>query len=232
MTPDSTTAPGGDQSTTDQSSDDSQPTTDQASGDSQPPSAPTGEGIPGTIVAAVNFRTGPGSGYQVISVLSVGTPVFAKGRDAVIEWVLVNAGGQDGWVYYNYMTLSSGYLSQLPVTNVVTTPGQTVDVGSGDTEPASAAPVAVPAPVAGGVGLSGFGYGGHVDSFAYPDQMHYAGMTWAKRQIRFGRGASGSVAAGAIEQAHANGFKVLLGIVGDANAVPIRAISTITPVCG
>ncbi len=193
-----------------------QPVTD----DSPPSDAPTGEGVSGTIVAPVNFRTGPGSGYKVISGLAAGTPVVAKGRDATIEWVLVNAGGQDGWVYYNYVSLSSGYMSQLPVTDVVTTPGQTVDVGSGsDAELASAAPVAVPAPVAGGAGLSGFGYGGHVDSFAYPDQMHYAGMTWAKRQIRFSRGTPGSVAAGAIEQAHANGFKILLGIVGDANDV-------------
>ena len=217
--PSSTTDPnGGINTTTDQ------PTTDDAqtdSGDTPTGDVPTGDGIAGTIVAPVNFRTGPGSGYQVISVLNPNTSIIAKGRDGVIEWVLVNAGGQEGWVYYNYVALSSGYLSQLPVTNVVTTPSQTADVGSGDSgsDSASAAPAAVPPPVAGGAGLSGFGYGGHVDSFAYPDKMHYAGMTWAKRQIRYSRGAPGSVAAGAIDQAHANGFKVLLGIVGDANAV-------------
>jgi len=33
----------------------------------------------------------------------------------------------------------------------------------------------VPAPVSGGAGLRGFGYGGHVDSFAYPNLMSYAG---------------------------------------------------------
>ncbi|MCC6800704.1 MAG: hypothetical protein IT325_11340, partial [Anaerolineae bacterium] len=49
--------------------------------------------------------------------------------------------------------------------------------------------------------------------------MHQAGMTWAKRQIRFTRGAPGAVAAGAIDQAHASGFKILLGIVGDKNDV-------------
>ena len=49
--------------------------------------------------------------------------------------------------------------------------------------------------------------------------MHSAGMTWVKRQIRFARGMPGSVAAGAIDQAHANGFKVLLGIVGSAGDV-------------
>ncbi len=58
-----------------------------------------------------------------------------------------------------------------------------------------------------------------MESFAYPDKMAYAGMTWAKRQIRFQRGTPGAVAAGAIDQAHANGFKVLLGIVGDPGDV-------------
>src|SRR5690606_41570389 len=76
-----------------------------------------------------------------------------------------------------------------------------------------------PPPVAGGPGLTGFGYGAHVESFAYPNLMHHAGMTWAKRQIRFTRGAPGAIAAGAIDQAHANGFKIVLGIVGDKNDV-------------
>jgi hypothetical protein len=49
--------------------------------------------------------------------------------------------------------------------------------------------------------------------------MAYAGMTWAKRQIRFERGAPGAVAAGAIDQAHANGCKILLGMVGRASEV-------------
>jgi hypothetical protein len=59
--------------------------------------------------------------------------------------------------------------------------------------------------------------GGHVDSFGYPDQMRQARMTWAKRQIRYNLGDDPSIAAGAINQAHSQGFRILLGIVGDKN---------------
>ncbi len=77
------------------------------------------------------------------------------------------------------------------------------------TTPPSTQPTPVPAP------LGTFELGGHVDSFAYPDLMRQAKMTWAKRQIRYNLGDSPDVAAGAINQAHSQGFRVLLGIVGD-----------------
>jgi len=182
-----------------------------------PPAAsfPEGTGVPAQTIANVNMRTGPGTGYKVITTLQSGTALLAKGRDDAIEWVFVNAGGQDGWVYYSYIHLLSGYLSSLPVVDTVVSatnvsPSSTAAEG----ESAAASGAAVPPPVSGGAGLTGFGYGGHVDSFAYPNLMAYAGMTWAKRQIRFSAGSPGAVAAGAINQAHANGFKILLGIVG------------------
>lgn len=174
---------------------------------------PEGTGIPAQAVNNVNMRTGPGTSYPVIATVTSGSAMLAKGRTVAIDWVFVNAGGQDGWVYYSYIHLLSGALSGLPVVNTIVTPGappQDVQPAAGESAPAGA----VPAPVAGGAGLAGFGYGGHVDSFAYPQLMSHAGMTWAKRQIRFTRGSPGSVAAGAIDQAHANGFKILLGIVG------------------
>ncbi|MFN8560781.1 MAG: LysM peptidoglycan-binding domain-containing protein [Anaerolineae bacterium] len=59
-----------------------------------------------------------------------------------------------------------------------------------------------------------FELGGHVLSFAYPQFMHTAGMSWAKIQIRWSRGQPASVVAGAVNAAHGNNFKVLLGIVG------------------
>jgi uncharacterized protein YraI len=187
--------------------------------DAPPPASfPEGTGIPATVFAGVNFRTGPGTGYRAISTLTANTSALAMGRSAVMDWVFVRIGEQDGWVYYTYVQLESGYLSQLPITDTVTTPGTPgTTTTDGDTPPAQ--PVSAPAPVYGGPGLSGFGYGGHVESFAYPDKMAYAGMTWVKRQIRFQRGAPGAIAAGAIDQAHANGYKILLGIVGSAGDV-------------
>ncbi len=172
---------------------------------------PEGTGVPAQITANVNQRVGPGTGFRVITTLAPGASALAKGRDSLIEWVLVSVNGQDGWVYYTYVRLLSGDLSALPVTNTVVTEfaAPAADTAAGG----------VPAPVAGGAGIAGFGYGGHVDSFAYPNLMHNAGMTWVKRQIRFNWGTPGSVAAGAISQAHANGFKVLLGVVGNASDV-------------
>jgi len=168
------------------------------------PSFPEGSGIPASTIKTINFRTGPGTGYGVISSLAGGTSVLAKGRNAASDWVFVSVGDQDGWLYAQFVKLSSGVVSQLPVNETVVEPAASED-SSG---------AAVPRPVASGPGLSGFGYGGHVDSFSYPNLMASAGMTWAKRQIRFTPGSSGSVAQGAIDQAHANGFKILLGIVG------------------
>lgn len=68
----------------------------------------------------------------------------------------------------------------------------------------------VPAPS----GPGGFELGGHVFSFAYPDQMRGAGMGWAKLQITWNQGDAASIASGAIDAAHSRGFKVLLGVKG------------------
>lgn len=88
----------------------------------------------------------------------------------------------------------------------LTIPGGT---GTPTTPPVTQPSQPPSAPVAGG-----FELGGHVDSFAYPSQMRGAGMTWAKRQIRWSQGQPASIAQGAIDQARANGFRILLGVVG------------------
>jgi len=167
---------------------------------------PEGSGIPAQTTGRVNFRTGPGTNYRAMTMLAANTPALAKGRNAAGTWIFVSVNEQDGWVNIRFIRLTSGEVSVLPVVDTIVQPvagpAESDDTGS------------VPAPVAGGAGITGFGYGGHVDSFAYPDLMHHAGMTWAKRQIRFRMGMSGGEAAGAINQAHANGFKILLGIVG------------------
>jgi LysM repeat protein len=76
-------------------------------------------------------------------------------------------------------------------------------------------PTAAPGQPTAAPPSSGFGLGGHVSTFAYPDLMRQAGMTWVKRQIRYNLGDAPDVAAAAINQAHSQGFRVLLGIVGD-----------------
>lgn len=94
-------------------------------------------------------------------------------------------------------------------------PGQQLVISGGTSTPGPVVnpnPVPNPAPIAGG-----FEVGGHVESFSYPDQMRGAGMTWVKKQLVWSQGQPASIAQPLIDQARANGFKILLGIVGDPN---------------
>ncbi len=78
----------------------------------------------------------------------------------------------------------------------------------------SSAPVAGPG--AGSIAVGSFEYGGHVTGTATgaSEAMRRAGMTWMKVQLRHSAGMGGSAAAGAINDAHSRGFKILLGIPG------------------
>ncbi len=60
-----------------------------------------------------------------------------------------------------------------------------------------------------------FELGGQVFSFARPDAMGDAGMTWARAQIRWSLGDSIDAARGAIDAARQSGFKILLNVVGN-----------------
>ncbi|HJW82723.1 MAG TPA: NBR1-Ig-like domain-containing protein, partial [Anaerolineae bacterium] len=85
----------------------------------------------------------------------------------------------------------------------------TVVIGAGE-ETAAAAPAAV-API-GNIG--GFEVGAHVDSNRRPDLLLYAGMKWIKIQTYAGFDMSGVIAS-----AHAQGLKILLGVLGDKSQV-------------
>lgn len=74
----------------------------------------------------------------------------------------------------------------------------------------SSNPPPVVRPGAGG----GFELGGHVLGYGKVNEMRAAGMTWVKKQLRWRRGEGVDGAASLINAARANGFKVLLGIVG------------------
>jgi hypothetical protein len=79
----------------------------------------------------------------------------------------------------------------------------TVVIGAG--EQTAVAPV-------GNIGS--FEAGAHIDGFQRPDLMKHAGLKWVKIQTYAGVDVSG-----AINNAHAQGFKILLGIVGDKERV-------------
>ncbi len=105
-------------------------------------------------------------------------------------------------------------------TTLITACDQITDDTTGSTA-STAAPAAetgnLPAPVAGSGATGAFELGGHylemnANTVAI---MRSAGMSWAKTQIRYSLGADPAIVAGAINAAHANGFKILLGVVGE-----------------
>lgn len=75
----------------------------------------------------------------------------------------------------------------------------------------------LPAPVAGAGATGSFELGGHVLEFGSGtvNAMRQSGMTWVKKQLRYTLGQDPSSAASLINAARSNGFKILLGIVGD-----------------
>lgn len=79
--------------------------------------------------------------------------------------------------------------------------------------------VELPAAVAGSASVEGFSLGGHVDGLTGQavGLMQSAGMTWVKKQLPLGAGVGKGVEF--INSAKANGFRILLGVVGDKNAL-------------
>jgi hypothetical protein len=87
----------------------------------------------------------------------------------------------------------------------------------------AAAPVAggtpdpnLPTPIPGGAIAGGFELGGqaldmNLNTFGL---MARSGMKWVKQQVRYNQGDDPSKAQGQINTAHANGYKVLLSILG------------------
>ena len=83
-------------------------------------------------------------------------------------------------------------------------------------DPGTPAPVG-PAPPST-ANVSGFELGGQALSFAHPQHMRNARMTWVKRQVKW-HGEPASNFQHMIDSAHGNGFKVLLSVIGDKNQI-------------
>lgn len=95
-----------------------------------------------------------------------------------------------------------------PVTRPTTDPNATP-------APSQPTPTQAPAPVTGGITAGVFELGGQTHSLSHPAQMRQAGMTWVKFQHKWSPGDDpASTMAARINNAHAQGFKVLLAIPG------------------
>ena len=181
-----------------------------------PPAVSTGgsgSSVRTTTAAGVNLRTAPNG--AVIRTLAFNESVMVDGRSADGRWVRVStADGARGWVVLNFVVLSGQQFADLPVVE-----GGAIQPGAGAPAAPAQPQTAQGAPPVASVSTApvrGFSYGGHVASLSARtvSAMRTAGMTWVKKQIRYRRGQSPSSTAGIISEAHANGFRVLLGVVG------------------
>ncbi|MCZ7544501.1 MAG: SH3 domain-containing protein [Anaerolineae bacterium] len=175
------------------------------------PATPTPTRLPrGTVVATVrtegarlNVRGGPGLFFPSIGFLENGATVQVTGRtDEPNPWFkILFEDADEAWIA-GWLTETQGNVDNLEVAESPPTPEGFV------------APPANPV-FAGGTAAGGFEIGGHVNGFGAVGHMQRAGMTWAKVQLRYSLGQDAGSAAGIISDAHANGLKILLGIVGD-----------------
>jgi LysM repeat protein len=123
---------------------------------------------------------------------------------------LVQANGivNPNLIYVGQVLNIPGGTAPAPVPQPTTAPGVPVPQPTAAPQPTTAPPPPQPS--------GSFELGGHVESFAYPDLMRQAGMTWVKRQVRYNLGDDPSAIAGWVNQAHSQGFRILLGVVGNS----------------
>jgi hypothetical protein len=181
-------------------------------------------GVDTTTSANAYLRSGPGTEWRRITLVPAGTSFRVDGQ--ALGWLRgVIPSGEIGWISTDLLSVTPDQIAALP-SIWVDTPfalgapeggEQAVEDGQPGAEPtpttAPAAPISNSAPV------RGFSYGGHVGDWSTyaSEQMARAGMTWVKRQLRYTVGQDPSGTAGWINDAHARGFRILLGIVGDPN---------------
>ena len=180
----------------------------------------SGEGDAVVSVGA-NLRTGPGLTYGTLADgADPGTQLDLIGRNSDSSWLnVVLEDGREGWIFASLVAVNPTVdVASLEVVEVAppaaaianTTAGSEGESAS-DTDTVAAAP---PPVAAAPITNTGFELGGQSHSFGNPQLMSYAGMNWIKFQHKWGPGDDPGAVAGRIQQAHANGFKVLLSIPG------------------
>ncbi|MGC4193244.1 MAG: SH3 domain-containing protein [Thermomicrobiales bacterium] len=115
-----------------------------------PTSTPTSSGtgrITGTGGIGVNCRSGAGTGYSVITVLTEGATVPLRGN-ASGGWQPVTCGGTAGWVSSDYITIVSGSGAPTVVPSATTTATGTATETVAPTGTPSATSTEIPSPTA------------------------------------------------------------------------------------
>ncbi len=192
---------------------------------SQPAEAPASVPLPEgglqlTVGNNVNLRDNPSTSGGIIERLRTGTRVSADGRNAAQDWIRVaTPTGAKGWVATRFINITAQQIASLPIVEGGASAAAAAPANA-QSPGAAATPLPVVA-VANTAPVRGFSYGGHAQSYAPTtvSAMQRAGMTWIKKQFRYFAGQSADAAAGVINEAHANGFRIVLGVVGSPSEV-------------
>jgi uncharacterized protein YraI len=182
-------------------------------------------GLIATVLSDVSLRVGAGVDWRRVAVVSAGSTIALDGRSGDATWVRgITQNGQVGWIVTEALNISIDQAFTLPVIDreapitVSAPPGGTAPQAQPPTTDGSTeAPTSpLPPPVTGTGAVTGFSYGGHVKVLndTTTNYMRLAGMTWVKYQVRYFLGMTPDGIGGLIADAHAKGFRVLLGVVG------------------
>lgn len=163
-------------------------------------------GVSGSTVNPINFRNGPGTNFGIVQGLNAGVSFTATGRLSNNTWVRAVVNGQEGWLFASLVNIN-GDINSLPIV-------ENVPVQNNPAPAPATTGGSIPAAVASTRSISGFTYGAHVANFNNGDLMAQMGMTWIKVQVRYGVGQDPNSVSGLISTAHAQGFRILLGVVG------------------
>ncbi|HLF25966.1 MAG TPA: NBR1-Ig-like domain-containing protein [Anaerolineae bacterium] len=145
------------------------------------------------------------SGSQLGAPSTVEVGVLAIGREIEISVPMKTATQNGSFTGMWQLRNADGFYGQT----------LTVVINAGpETAPAAPPSNPAPAPVAPIGNIGSFEAGAHIDGFRRPDLLLYAGLKWIKIQTYAGVDVSGAIA-----NAHAQGFKILLGIIGDKSRV-------------
>jgi uncharacterized protein YraI len=173
-------------------------------------------GIDVIISQNVNLRSLPSTDGAVVVIVRTGTAFRVDGRFDNGEWVRgITQNGQVGWMVNGPTNLSIAQIASLPV--IDTSTPFALSAPPPNVIPSTAPSGTVPRT---NTRAGTFSYGGHMADFdenAF-NWMRHAGMTWIKKQVRYG-GQNPSDLQDWINVAHNNGFRLLLGVIGDKNAL-------------
>ncbi len=182
--------------------------------------APSGDGPAVTVGNFVRLRNTPSTDGQIIAELPPGTNARANGRNANQDWIRITLGdGRSGWVSLRFVPITPEDFATLPITDAPGTGAAPAAAPAGAGE--SAAVIPIPEAIVNVAPVSGFNLGGHINGFgqATLNALQRAGMSWVKKQFRYTAGQNPQDAAGVINEAHAYGYRILLGVVGAPSEV-------------